>query len=239
MKTLKITFALIAVVLLSSCNFNINIGEDGNGNVVTEDRHINEDFNQVRGSSGLDVYLTQGNENQVQVEADDNLLQFIETYVEDGKLIVSTSDNIGRATAKKVHITFKSLNVVEASSGADVIGNSVIKSESLALKSSSGAELELEVVAKDLMAKTSSGSEMKLSGKAASLIADASSGSELNAKGVLVLNCNAEASSGAEITVNVSQKLEVNASSGGEVNYYGNPAAVNKNKSRSGSVQKM
>ena len=231
--------AIGASLILSSCHFNISTGENGNGKVVTEERNVTEDFNEVRGSAGLDVYLTQGDENKIVVEADENLLQYIETDIEDGKLHVTTSENIGHSKAKKVYVTYKELNKIEASSGADVIGNSVIKSEFLSLKSSSGADLKVDVFAKDIIAKTSSGADMEVSGKATSLNADASSGSEIKAKELLVINCNAEASSGAEVTVNVKEQLETHVSSGGDINYYGNPVSVNSNKSHSGSVHKM
>lgn len=239
MKTLNFIIAIGATLILSSCNLNISTGENGNGNVVTEERNISEDFNEVRGSAGLDVYLTQGDENKILVEADENLHQYIETNIENGRLHVTTSHNIGNSKAKKVYVTFKQLNTIEASSGADVIGNSVIKSENLTLKSSSGADLNVEVFAKDLSAKSSSGADLEVSGKASSLMADASSGSELNAKELLVVTCNAEASSGAGVTVNVKEKLETHVSSGGDINYYGNPVSVNSNKSHSGSVNKM
>ena len=239
MKTKNLIIAMGAALILSACNLNITTGENGNGKVVTQEREVTSDFTEVRGSAGLDVYLTQGDENKIVVEADENLLQYIETDIEGGKLHVTTSENIGRSKAKKVYVTFKELNTVEASSGADVTGNSVIKSQNLNLKSSSGAELEVEVFAQELIAKSSSGADLKVSGKASSLNADASSGSELDAKELLVLNCNAEASSGAEVTVNVQDKLETHVSSGGEINYYGNPVSVNSNKSHSGSVNKM
>jgi hypothetical protein len=239
MKTTNFIIALGAALILSACNLNINTGEKGNGKVVTEEREVTADFTEVRGSAGLDVYLTQGDENKIVVEADENLLQYIETDIEGGKLHVTTSENIGHSKAKKVYVTFKELNTVEASSGADVTGNSVIKSQNLSLKSSSGADLEVEVFAQEIIAKTSSGADLKVSGKATSLNADASSGSELDAKELLVINCIAEASSGAEVTVNVHDKLETHVSSGGDINYYGNPVSVNSNKSHSGSVHKM
>ena len=239
MKTANYITAIGATLLLASCQFNINTGEDGNGNVVTEERNVSQDFTEIKGSSGLDVYLTQGDENKIMVEADENLHQYIETNVEDGMLHITTSENIGHSEAKKVHVTFKQLNNIEASSGAEVLSNSVIKIENLTLKSSSGAELNVEVFAKDLIAKTSSGADMEISGKASSLNADASSGSELDAKELLVINCSAEASSGAGITVNVKEKLETRVSSGGDIDYYGNPLSVDSNKSHSGSVNKM
>lgn len=239
MKPINLIIASITALILSSCNFNFDTGEIGNGNVVTQERNITDDFTEVRGSAGLDVYLTQGKENKIVVEADENLLEYISTDVKNGKLHVTTSSNIGRSKAKKVYVTFKELNNIEASSGADVIGNSVIKSQNLSLRSSSGADLKVEVFSQEIAIKSSSGSEVEVSGKASSLKADASSGSEIDAKKLMVVNCNAEASSGAEVTVNVKDKLETNVSSGGNVNYYGNPVSVNSNKSSSGSVKKM
>ncbi len=239
MKTQNIIITFGLAFLLSACHFNINTGEKGNGKVVTQERNVSDEFTEVKGSAGLDVYLTQGDENKIVVEADENLLQYIETDIENGKLHVTTSENIGRSKSKKVYVTYKQLSNIEASSGADVTGNTVIKSEFLSLKSSSGADLNVEVFAKDLTAKTSSGADLRVKGKASSLIADASSGSEINAKDLLVISCNAEASSGAEVTVNVKEQLETHVSSGGDINYYGNPVSVNSNESHSGSVHKM
>ena len=241
MKTSNILIAIIAFLTMASCNFDVTFGQtNGNGNVVTEDRPVG-DFTKVKGSSGIDVYLTEGSENKVTVEADENLLEIIETTVDNGKLRIRTANNtnIGRAKAKKVHVTYVSLTSVEASSGADVIGNSVIKTENLNLDTSSGADLELEILAKEVYAETSSGSDMKLSGKATKLSAKASSGSDLNAKELMVVDCNADVSSGADITVNVKDRLDAEASSGGDINYYGDPTSVSNRGSRSGGIHKM
>jgi hypothetical protein len=239
MKIIKIGVLLLAIVSLSSCHWDINLGHtNGNGNVVTEDRSV-ADFTEVKGTSGIDVYLTEGNENKVVVEADENLMSHIETYVENDRLIIKTQGNIGKAKSKKVYVTYTHLDKIMASSGADVIGQSVIKAETIMLDASSGADLEVEVFAKEVYAETSSGSDMKVSGKATSLRADASSGSDLNARNLLVVDCRADASSGADITVNVKEKLITEASSGGDIRYYGNPSEISKNKSASGSVRKM
>jgi hypothetical protein len=240
MKTTHILSTLALAGLLTSCNFDLNLGqENGNGNVVTEERNISGSFNKVKGSAGLDVYLTEGSENKIVVEADENLLEFIETEVNNGRLTVTTKRSIGRNRAKKVHVTYTNLEEVAASSGADVIVNSVLKNENISLDVSSGADLVVEVFAKEVFAESSSGADLKVSGKASSLRANSSSGSEIDARELLVINCNADASSGGDITVNVKEKLRTEVSSGGTIRYYGNPEAVSKNDSRSGSVRKM
>jgi hypothetical protein len=240
MKTVsKIAIAFLATVSLSSCMFDINFDQvNGDGNVVTETRNVG-DFDQVRGTNGLDVFLTEGTENKVMIEADENLQPIIETEVRDGKLIITTLENIGRSKAKKVHITYTNLTAIEASSGADVEGRSVVKSQSLSLSASSGSDLKVEIFSQDVTAQTSSGADITVSGKAANLYAQASSGSDLNAKNLLVATCEAKASSGADITVHVKERLATEASSGGDINYYGNPATVSKQDNVSGGVHKM
>jgi hypothetical protein len=240
MKTIRLVSILVITLLLSSCNMDLRLGQtNGNGNVVTEKRTVSEDFTAVKGSAGLDVYLTEGSENKIVVEADENLLDIIETEINNGKLNITTRENIGRSKSKKVHVTYKELNKIYASSGADVICNSVIKSEKITLDASSGSDLEVEVFAKEVIAETSSGADIKISGKATLLLASSSSGSSIKARELLVVNCNADASSGADITVNVKEKLSTEATSGGNIKYYGNPAAVSNDESRSGNVRKM
>lgn len=242
MKALKIILLTIATVSLSSCNFDLNFNQtDGNGNVTTETRSVSEDFTKVRGSAGLDVYLTKGNTASIKVEADENLHEIIETEITNGKLHITTTNNnnIGKAKSKKVFVTYISLDEVASSSGADVIVNGILEAENLTLDSSSGSDLEVEVFAKNLYIDCSSGADIKVTGRASELRADASSGSEIDAKDLLVVNCKAEVSSGADITVNVKESLEVDASSGGDLNYYGNPTAIQNNSSRSGNLHKM
>lgn len=237
MKTTNIILAISAALILSAC-INLNPGKKGNGNVVTEDRNVSENFTEVRASAGMDVFLTEGGENKIVVEADENLLALIKTEINGGKLEITTTGNIGFYKSKKVYVTYTELNNIEASSGAEIRGNSVIRSERLSLKSSSGAEIKVEVFSKELSAKTSSGADIKVSGKASSFTAEASSGSDLDAKKLLTINCNAKASSGADISVNVQERLETKVSSGGDINYYGNPNSVDSNKSSAGSVRK-
>jgi hypothetical protein len=240
MKTIKIIGALATILMLNSCNLDSIIGQvQGNGNVETEERMVSENFSEVKGSAGLDVYLTEGSENKIIVEADENLLEVIETKIDNGRLIITTKQNIGRSKSKKIHVTYKKLDEIYASSGADVIGNSVIKSEKITLDASSGSDIDVEVFAKEVLAESSSGADIHITGKATLLMASSSSGSEINAKELIVINCNADASSGANIIVNVKEKLSTEATSGGNIRYYGNPTAVSNDASRSGKVHKM
>lgn len=240
MKNLRILVLIAVTASLASCNLNMNLnGVNGNGNVTTEERAINEDFNAVKGSSGLDVIITKGDQNKILVEADENLHEIIETEVENGMLKIGVEGNIGNYKKKTVYVTYTSINTVEASSGADVVADSILEVENLTLDSSSGASITAEVFSKSLYAEASSGADLKITGKSSSLKAKASSGADIDARELLVLNCNADVSSGADIKINVKDRLEVEATSGGDIHYYGSPTIAADNNKHLENIHKI
>lgn len=236
----KIIVASIMSILMMSCNFdgNFGIGTDGNGNVTTETRNINETFEGIHASEGLDVYITQSNNQEVKVEADENLQEIIETYVEDGILKVGVDGAIRKSTSQKVMISCGNLTSIKSTSGSDVFAEGVIKSADLSLTATSGSDMQLEVEADNLVCKTTSGADMKISGRANSLTAEATSGSDLEAGDLIASKCNAKATSGADLSVNTKDELIAKATSGGDIRYQGNPKSVKKNDEVSGSVRK-
>ena len=234
----RLTIGLLIALLSTSCAFDINIGsgKKGNGVVVKDRREVSEDFTAVYASEGLDVYVTQAEEFEITLEADENVIDLIGTDIADGRLKIHTLHNIGKAT-KKVFVSLPEITALETSSGADLIANTVIEADRLSLDASSGSDLTLEVNADEVHADTSSGADIKISGRANVLYSSASSGSDIRARDLEVRTCVAEASSGADIRVNVSDMLTADANSGGDITYTGEPR-LETTKSVSGSVRK-
>lgn len=238
---IKIIVAAILSLALVSCNFDINLshGVKGNGNVITEERDITESFSTIKASEGLNVYLTQGNEESIAVEADENLHEIILTEIENGILKIHTKENIGRSSAKKIHVSFKEVSNIVSTSGSDVHSTNTISSNELTLKTTSGSDMKLDVNTSYLICKSTSGSDLKLSGKTKNLNAEATSGSDIKAGNLEAESSHVKATSGADITINTSKELTASASSGGDIKYYGNPEKVNKQNNVSGSVRKL
>lgn len=236
----KIIVATVLSFTLFSCNFDINLnsGVKGNGNVTIEDREANESFSTIKATEGLDVYLTQGEETSIAVEADENLHELILTDIENGVLKIHTQQNIGRASSKKVYVSFKDISSIISTSGSDVYSENTIKADELELKSTSGSDMKLEVDTNILNCKSTSGSDLKLSGKTKKLIAEATSGSDIKAGNLEAESSHVKATSGADITINTSKELVAKANSGGDIKYYGNPEKVEKSDSASGSIKK-
>jgi len=218
---------------------------EGNNNVISINRDINEDFTKVRVSAGIELIIDQGSEVSLTVEADENLHDIIITEVEDGKLKIYTEKNIWKSASKKV----------KASSGSNVITSTILKATDLNVVSSSGARLTLELTAVNLTSSTSSGasanidvnannvvsssssgSNMKIKGKTTIHETSASSGSSINAYNLLSKNVTAKVSSGASISVHASESLDGKASSGGGLSFEGNPEKITRKTSSGGSI---
>jgi len=221
-------------MLLMSCMF-IGPSVKGNGNVKEEVRQVGE-FDQIKVSRGMNVYITQGSPAKVVVIADSNLHELIETKVEGGVLKITTKENIRWAEEKKVMVTVEKLTGVGANSGGNVWSQSQIKSDNLKLDASSGANLTLDVDAQSLSADCSSGANIKLSGLAKEAELETSSGANLKGEKLIANQCKMSASSGGNVTSTVTGKLDAQASSGGNIAYYGEPTSTNVNSSSGGGI---
>lgn len=229
----QIVIAFFALVLLASCN-----RITGSGNIVTEKRSVGN-FKGLSVSNGLDVEVKQGSTMEVLVEADDNVISHIETTVSGGVLKIRTEGlNNLRNVHMKIYVTAPVLNSLRASSGStiDVTGD-IRSDEKVDIHASSAADINAGIIAPSVDADASSGSSINLNGKTRDLLVEASSGSNVKCWDLLSETCKASASSGSEIEVHASVKLNASASSGSSVNYRGG-ANVNKAESSGGSVSK-
>ncbi len=236
MKTNKLLFPGIFILFLGVLNSCI-IGPSikGNGNVVEKERQVGE-FDKIKVSAGMNVWIRQGEPTRVVVVADENLHDAIITETEGNTLKIFVDSNIRRANEKKVLVTVKNLEGIISSSGSNVFSNGVLNFEKLDISTSSGSNATLEVISHDLKITSSSGSNAIFKGKAYKAKLDASSGSNLKARDLEVASCYAEASSGANVQVCVTNEFDGHASSGGNVLYYGNPEKRNINTSSGGNI---
>ncbi|HPT22218.1 MAG TPA: head GIN domain-containing protein [Bacteroidales bacterium] len=238
MKNLRLLTVAIALISITACSdAQVRNTVHGNNNVVTKERKV-ESFTGVKTSSGIDVYLKQGDNESVSVEADDNIQEYILTEVKGGVLHVWTDANIRDAESKKVLVTMKEVNSVETSSAGDVYGETPVKSENLELSASSAGNIKLEVHAKKIDVSISSSGDITLTGNAESLEADLSSAGDLNASNLEVKEADVSVSSAGDADINVSEKLTARASSAGDITYTGDPKYVDAHSSSAGGIHR-
>ncbi|AZA78250.1 DUF4252 domain-containing protein [Chryseobacterium sp. G0186] len=242
-------------------NVTSNITSDNAPSYLNgEARNVGE-FSGIQVSTGVNVVFKQENPTSVKVIADSDKLQYIITKVENGvlkiyidnkgtrslrfrNLSVNVSsprmDNITTSSGANLTVvnSIKENNMsIDASSGSNVTGDFII-SKVTDVSVSSGSNIRAKINTGNIAIKSSSGSNTALSGKADSGTVDISSGAVCKAEDLQLSYLEAEATSGGNLTISVSDKLKVRASSGGLVRYKGRPEIdSNISKTSGGSLK--
>ena len=219
-----------------SCYDFIDNGINGDGNVVSETRTV-QAFHGVDAAAGLKVFVEFGEmSNEIEVIADENLHEFILTYVEAGILKIKTKKNIRNAESKEIHVIAGKINHLEVSSAAKILGISTLETNELYIEASSAGKLELKVMADDIDVEVSSSGHAELSGEADKLFAEVSSAGDLSASSLKVRDCIIEVSSAGDASIFVFGELSAEASSAGHIRFDGDPEIKKLNKSSAGSI---
>jgi hypothetical protein len=238
MKSLKsLAIAIFILGISSTISGQFWRTVEGHGNVTKEDRKT-DSFTGLKVSSGIDVYLRQGSDESVTVEADENLHEYILTEVRGGVLNVYSEYNIRHAEKKRVYVTMKEVNSVKTTSAGDVIGEGTINSDRLELSASSAGGIKLAVNAKRISIDISSSGDISVSGETDILRADLSSAGDLNAYDLRSREADVDVSSAGDADIYVSERLTARASSAGDINYKGDPKYIDAHSSSAGGIHR-
>ena len=238
MKNLRQILIVVLCIGISACaDAQFRKTVYGNGDVVKKERNAIK-ATGIRVSSGIDVYLKQGDGFKLSVEADENLHDYILTELKGDVLHVYTDANIRQAESKKVYLTLKEINSISCSSAGDLIGETPVKSDNLDLSASSAGDIKLEVYAKNIDISISSSGDITLNGEADFIEADLSSAGDLNAYNLKVREADVSASSAGDADIFVSEKLTARSSSAGDINYKGDPEYIDAHSSSAGGVHR-
>ena len=93
----------------------------GNGQIKKETREVSN-YTSLASQGSMNVQIAYGNSNSVVVEADENLLPYIETSVENGKLTIKSKKNVNLKSSSKmvVHVSMTTINSLQLSGSGNI-----------------------------------------------------------------------------------------------------------------------
>lgn len=198
-----------------------------------------ESFKGVKASSGIDVYLKKGDRESVRVEVSGTDIKNVITEVSGDYLRIQMAEGRNyKSRTVKVYVTYVELSKLSVSSAASIYGEGTVRTRAMSISASSAGSVEIDLETERLTVGVSSAGEVELEGKAKVADFEASSAGEIDAYDLEVEEVTAGASSAGSIKINVTQKIDARASSGGEIRYRGSPMKTNTNASSGGSVRK-
>jgi hypothetical protein len=224
---------LLVLGSLSSCQ-QIN----GSGNIVTEKRQTG-DFKGVSAGGGFEVEVKNGPAKEVQVEADDNIMQYIKTEVDGNVLKIDIKDGVHINNAHlKVYVTAPEITSLKSSGACDIKITGGLKSgDHIKLDVSGAGSISGAVDAPEVSADISGAGNVTITGRTRNYTAHVSGSGNLKSGDLQTETTDVHVSGAGNAWVHASVKLKANASGAGNIHYKGG-AQVEQHTSGAGNVMK-
>ncbi len=209
-------------LLFFSCNITGN-HTVGNGNVITEKRKI-PDFLKVKSSGSIDIDIRPSDSYSVEVQNDENLLEYVVTEVNNGVLEVKYKSGSYSNDHAKVIISAPSLNEISSSGSADItIQGTLLNSDEISFHLSGSGDVEGSVDAPSIKAFSSGSGDIKLSGKTKNLLCEIRGSGDVKCESLKSESADVSVMGSADVHVFASVRLKVTVSGSGDVYYSGKP----------------
>lgn len=123
---LSIALFILSLIYLTSCDEMFDERIDGNENLITKVRDISV-FDEISNWGDFDVYITIADSTSLIIEAEENLIPFISTYVSGKTFYVKEKEGFNLANYKSMKIFITTPNL----EGVKLLGSGLIYCDSL------------------------------------------------------------------------------------------------------------
>ena len=227
MKTGRIILLMASLVLtIASCWHDHDYYKVyGRGDYNTEEREVRT-FTQIKSEIVADIHITQDNRHSVEISAQENILDVIETRVVGRELVIEYSVRRVEHDGVDIYISMETLEEISISGVGNVNNENTIETDNLKIEISGVGDVDFSsIIADEIKIESSGTGKVYLEGPAVVGNIDI----ELSGVGnVNTVNLEAESvyihSSGTgNCRVNVINNLDVDISGLGNVYYTGDP----------------
>lgn len=217
----KPIFSIIAFLILLLIS-NLAFAQKKEG--VQQERQLSN-FHSIQALGACNVYLSQGSEFQVVVEASERLLNYVNTSVKGGVLYINTDKikHIKKHEYHKVFVTMPSIKAIEVKGAADMFTENMIQASDLSVKVTGAGDLHLETQCESLDCVVQGAGDVFLSGKTHKLITDVGGAGDLKAYKMQVNDAEVKVHGSGDVYVHVEQRMSAEVLGSGDLHYKGEP----------------
>jgi hypothetical protein len=235
----SLLFMSLAVILFSSCRFVTGKRIRGNGSVKTEERSTGA-FDGVASHGSFDVYVSTGPQS-VKIEAEGNLLPYIETHLNGSVLHIETKKNtwLNNSRGIRIYIACPDFKTIHSYGSGDITGQSKITNASnLDLSVSGSADIKMDVDAPAITSEMNGSGDINLRGATKSFTGEIRGSGNIRAMDLTTDESTIKIYGSGNADVFVSGKLDIHVAGSGDVRYKGD-ARVSSSIAGSGKVKKI
>jgi hypothetical protein len=232
--TILTTLILLAAASFACTNpFNIR-KVTGSGNIVTEQIEVS-DFNEILLTGVGKLIVTQADEESLTITTDDNLIQYIETDVNNGVLELGFTNDVsferdwGRKILDPSDSFIFNLSVIDLSSinlsGAATIDVQELTGENIRIVLSGAGDIKIDSLVADYLDVNISGAgNIEIAGKVEIQMIDLNGLGKYDAADLesQVTTITINGAGGAEVWAQKALNVTINGA--GDVDYFGDPS---------------
>ena len=233
----KITILLVSMVIAITAFSQKQMVVDANAQMRT----VSGSFTQIKVRGGIDLYLSQSDQQSIAVSAsEDKYRDQIKTVVNGNTLEIymDGDNNWSRGNRKlKAYVSFRELESLEASGASDVIIAGEIIAKNLYVHVSGASDLKGTIKADKVQFHMSGASDVTLSGTANDIKIESSGASDFKGYDFTAATCDAHASGASDVHITVTKEISARASGASSVSYKGSASLKESSSSGASDIQ--
>lgn len=240
MISMRISLALPGLLLLTAslqaCT-PLNC-EKGSGAVVKRSLSV-ASFRGIAAQGALEIRLTRGGTQTVEVEGQSNLIDLITTEVKGGVWEIGTAKCYNTDKPFIVHITMPTVDFVSVQGSGDVKSTNNFTMPKLTVEVHGSGAVALGADAKHIDAIVQGSGDVELNGTCGDLRATVQGSGDIDADDLETTNAEASVQGSGDVALKLTGKLSASIGGSGDISYKGTPTQVNKNIAGSGEVKQV
>jgi hypothetical protein len=235
-----VAFLLLgSIVALNSCRFT-GKRVKGNGHVITENRGLSG-FTGVVSEGSFDVYVSAGSPASVRIEGEDNILPYIETYVDNNILRVDTKEKVWLRPRRtiKIYVVAPHYRKIHSRGSGNIIGQTKITDSSrMDLVINGNGDIKVDVDAPEVSAEVTGNGGINVTGQSKTFKGSLMGNGNISAFNLLSEDTNIRIMGNGDAEVFASVHLDVTIGGNGDVRYKGG-GQISTHITGNGNVKKV
>ena len=210
----------------------------GSGNLETEE-YTFANFTRIEISSAFEFEVKQSSSYSINVTADDNVIDYVQVS-QDGqtlKIRLGTVPGL-RLVTLKASVTMPQLHGLTASGASRGTVSVFSSTEDLDITVSGASRVTGDITAGNVDFEISGASTIELEGSGNDMDANVSGASRFNLDDFIVNNADVNISGASTGTINLTGRLDANASGASTLLYIGEPTSTDINTSGASTVSR-
>jgi len=210
----------------------------GSGTVGAEDRKITN-FTKLNIAGDYTIILKQDSSLTLNISGDDNLLKYVRTDMDGDELKIDTKKNLCSKHGFTVKIGVRNINDIRASGAVDMSSDGKLNVKDISMSFSGACKVNMDMAANNVRTEGSGSTEVTLKGQAANHSVEFTGSGKLSALDFVVNKYTIHTTGASHSQINVLNELNVSSTGSSDIEYRGNPATINNNKTGASSIKKI